>query len=541
MPSLNPRLDKINVSATLSLVPDAMKITGKEKSELVIASAGQLDGNPSPEVRSAVSKAASGNSAKYPFFAGINELRDAVAEEVSVEAGIKFSRDDVVVGNGGKGVLDTTIRTIANPGKYMLIFEPFWGSHANMAKIEGMIPLFVKGNPIDHKELESTLKKHGQNIQAVMWEENNPTGGPNSTEESIKQTFELIEKYTDAWIIQDALYRKLNFKNLDLEKLERAGAIVRIEKDEEGKDGSDILIDDYFPLVDGDYVVGEKYVVGNECAFANEFKVATLKDFVIKNSTPNLAKHLKKPENLITIIGASKEGDMTGWRQGAAVSSNKKLMQKVYALQSQVSSGSPEPMQQGYYAHLTNPESAKHLVNTLLRLKLSHDALYERINQIEGLDPNKPESAMYLWVKHNFTGRKYEGPDVMKGDEVILKSGQILETDKDIANFLVAEESLVVVPGQGSLRPGSGGGHLRVTHSGGNVDAIANRLEAGVQKLAKFEKDRSFHAEPANINIPQGNGAVDLELTVHERELDTTGISRVIRWQMNALAGSRTA
>ena len=63
---------------------------------------------------------------RYMPNAGYPETRAAVAAQLSLETGIKFTLDDIVMTCGAAGALNITIKTILNPGDEVIVFAPYF-------------------------------------------------------------------------------------------------------------------------------------------------------------------------------------------------------------------------------------------------------------------------------------------------------------------------------------------------------------------------------------------------------------------------------
>ena len=63
---------------------------------------------------------------RYMENAGYPETRAAVAAQLSLETGIKFTMKEIVMTCGAGGGLNVLLKTILNPGEEVIIFAPYF-------------------------------------------------------------------------------------------------------------------------------------------------------------------------------------------------------------------------------------------------------------------------------------------------------------------------------------------------------------------------------------------------------------------------------
>lgn len=133
----------------------------------------------------------------------------------------------------------------------------------------------------------------------------------------------------------------------------------------------------------------------------------------------------------ITINGISKAYAMTGWRIGYSAS-NKSIAKIISNIQSHATSN-PNTLAQ--YASIVALEGPQDDINAMkVAFEERRNILVEEINKIENLSCRKPDGAFYVMV--NITklfGKAY--------------NGKILNNSVDIADFLLDQGKIAVVPG----------------------------------------------------------------------------------------------
>jgi len=156
---------------------------------------------------------------RYMANAGYAETRAAVAEQLSLEAGIKFTANDIVMTCGAAGALNVVLKTILNQGDEVIIFAPYFVEYINYIDNHGGI---VKVLPTDEQFipkldiLETAIEAKTKAV--LINSPNNPSGAIYS-EGFLHQLGELLNKKetqygTQIFLISDEAYRKIIYDGL---------------------------------------------------------------------------------------------------------------------------------------------------------------------------------------------------------------------------------------------------------------------------------------------------------------------------------------
>jgi aspartate aminotransferase len=156
---------------------------------------------------------------RYMENAGYPETRAAVAEQLSLEVGIKFSMNDIVMTCGAAGALNVVLKTILNPGYEVIIFAPYFAEYGNYIDNHGgvtkVLPTDEQFIPkLDILEAGITPKTRG----VIVNSPNNPTGAVYS-EGFVHQLGDLLQKKEaqygiQIFLISDEAYRKIIYDGL---------------------------------------------------------------------------------------------------------------------------------------------------------------------------------------------------------------------------------------------------------------------------------------------------------------------------------------
>ena len=81
---------------------------------------------------------------RYMGNAGYPETRAAVAAQLSLETGIKFTMNDVVMTCGAAGALNVVLKTILNPDEEVIVFAPYFMEYDNYIDNQGGVMQYNK-------------------------------------------------------------------------------------------------------------------------------------------------------------------------------------------------------------------------------------------------------------------------------------------------------------------------------------------------------------------------------------------------------------
>lgn len=156
---------------------------------------------------------------RYMENAGYPETRAAVATQLSLETGIKFTMRDIVMTCGAAGALNVVLKTILNRGDEVIVFAPYFVEYsnyiANHSGIARVLPTDARFVP----RLDILSDDIGAKTRAVILNSpNNPTGVVYS-ENLIHRLGQLLRKKeaqygTEVFVVSDEAYRKIIYDGL---------------------------------------------------------------------------------------------------------------------------------------------------------------------------------------------------------------------------------------------------------------------------------------------------------------------------------------
>jgi len=163
---------------------------------------------PVPEtVREAGIAAMQRETQPYSHAAGIVELRDALARRLARDNGLRPDpASEIIVTSGVTGAYHSTLDALLNPGDGLLLFEPYYGYHLNIARVAGLEAQFVSlPHPdarVDETLLRAALRPNTRAI--VVCSPANPTGKVWSRREL--EALARVANERDLLVISDEIY-----------------------------------------------------------------------------------------------------------------------------------------------------------------------------------------------------------------------------------------------------------------------------------------------------------------------------------------------
>ena len=208
--NLNQQFELIRQSATVSMSDRilALKASGKN---IVGLQVGDPDFGTHPAIVDAALKAMQNGLTHYAPSRGYPDLLAAIAKKLTRDEGVTYDpAAEIIVTHGGVHAYYLAMQSILNPGDDVLIPDPTWATHSNMAIIlrgnviripapaeNGFIPVF--------EEWEKALTPKTKVI--VLNYPSNPTGAY-PTREYLQKLQDFAAK-NNLWIVSDEVYGSL--------------------------------------------------------------------------------------------------------------------------------------------------------------------------------------------------------------------------------------------------------------------------------------------------------------------------------------------
>jgi len=213
MLNLNQQFDLIRQSATVAMADRilALKASGQN---IVGLQVGDPDFGTHPAIVESALKAMQDGQTHYGPSAGTLELRRAIAAKLQRDEGVEYDpASEILVTHGGIHAYYTAMQSILNPGDDVLVPDPSWATHSNMA-------ILLRGNVIRVAapaesgfipRFESWRKALTPKTRVIVLNyPSNPTGAFPSRE-YLQQLHEFAKEH-NLWIVSDEVYGSLYFE-----------------------------------------------------------------------------------------------------------------------------------------------------------------------------------------------------------------------------------------------------------------------------------------------------------------------------------------
>ncbi|HSW58017.1 MAG TPA: pyridoxal phosphate-dependent aminotransferase [Dehalococcoidales bacterium] len=148
--------------------------------------------------------------------AGYVETRQAIASQLSLDTGVKYKKEHIVIAYGAAGAVNIGLKAILNPGDEVISFVPNYFEYVNYTENHGGIIKYVAAdedlNPV-FSELESAFSPKTKAV--IINSPNNPTGHAYS-HTVLKKIAEMVTRAaarlkTTIYIVSDDVYTNIYF------------------------------------------------------------------------------------------------------------------------------------------------------------------------------------------------------------------------------------------------------------------------------------------------------------------------------------------
>lgn len=212
MKNLNIQLDSIRQSATVAMADRilALKAGGQK---IVGLQVGDPDFATPPAVMDVAMKAMNNGLTHYASSRGSADLLAAIAKKLQRDEGVTYDpASEILVTHGGIHAYYTAMQSILTPGDDVLVPDPSWATHSNMAiMLRGnviRVPAPAENGFIPYFESwEKTITPKTRAI--VLNYPSNPTGAYPAPE--YLQSLQDFAKEHDLWIVSDEVYGSLYY------------------------------------------------------------------------------------------------------------------------------------------------------------------------------------------------------------------------------------------------------------------------------------------------------------------------------------------
>ena len=167
---------------------------------------GEPDFSASEKIIEAACEAIREGRTKYSSAAGLRELKEEIASNLSNRYGVDLKAENIAITAGGTLATYAAIEVLSKPGDSVMVIEPAWPLYAHQIRKLGRRVVKVRTRIEDGWDPIETIKEKISRLVKVIILNypNNPTGKV-LDRKSFKGLLDLAEDY-DAWIVSDEVY-----------------------------------------------------------------------------------------------------------------------------------------------------------------------------------------------------------------------------------------------------------------------------------------------------------------------------------------------
>ncbi|MEM2080206.1 MAG: pyridoxal phosphate-dependent aminotransferase [Nitrososphaerota archaeon] len=178
---------------------------------------GEPDFDTPEHIKRAANEAIMRGETHYTPSAGIQPLREAIAEYVGEYYGVKVDwASQVAVSTGAKQAIFAALCSIVEEGDEVICPDPGYPPYADGVRFSGGKPVFVRLRPEDEFRMtpEGVSEAISSRTRAVIINSPHNPCGSMLTRDQVKGICELAEDH-DLWIISDEIYRGIQFDDFE--------------------------------------------------------------------------------------------------------------------------------------------------------------------------------------------------------------------------------------------------------------------------------------------------------------------------------------
>ncbi|MEJ1976638.1 MAG: pyridoxal phosphate-dependent aminotransferase [Acetobacteraceae bacterium] len=213
MAHLAGRLAQFRPSPTLavSALVRTLKAQGRD---IIGLASGEPDFYTPEPIKDAGIAAIRNNRTRYTGVDGIPALKQAVSEKFKRDNGLDYGPAQIVVSNGTKPILHAALLAMADPGDEVIVPAPYWGSHPDIARIVGAVPVTVpcpaaNGFRLQSADLAAAITPRTRVL--ILNSPNNPTGAVYGIED-LRGIIAVLKAHPDIWVLTDEIYEHIRFE-----------------------------------------------------------------------------------------------------------------------------------------------------------------------------------------------------------------------------------------------------------------------------------------------------------------------------------------
>jgi aspartate aminotransferase len=206
---LAARAGRIVPSPTLSITATA-KAMAAQGIDVIDFASGEPDFDTPEPVKAAAGAAIRAGFTKYTASSGTDELRQAIADKLAADHGLRYEKSQVLVSCGAKHSLYNLAQALFEAGDEVVIPSPFWVSYQDQVLLNDATPVLLHTEEADDYALDRAVLERcvtPRTKAIIINSPCNPTGATYSR--AALEDVATVALRHDLVIIADEIYEKI--------------------------------------------------------------------------------------------------------------------------------------------------------------------------------------------------------------------------------------------------------------------------------------------------------------------------------------------
>ena len=209
--SLNPRVAALRPSKTVALT-DLARTMKESGADVIGLAAGEPDFATPPRVAAAGKAAIDAGKTKYSPNAGDAKLREAIADKLEKENGLKYDAlSEIVLSNGAKQSVAQCVLATCGPGDEVIVPAPYWVSYPEMVRLSGADSVVVRttadeGFLMTPEKLRAAITERSRLL--ILCSPSNPSGAV-YPKETLEELAKIVVEHPRLMVLSDEIYEHI--------------------------------------------------------------------------------------------------------------------------------------------------------------------------------------------------------------------------------------------------------------------------------------------------------------------------------------------
>ncbi|MCU0443973.1 MAG: pyridoxal phosphate-dependent aminotransferase [Microscillaceae bacterium] len=209
---LSDRVNALAESETIAMAKKARELAAQGH-KVIKLNFGEPDFPTPQHIKDAAKQAIDDNFSYYTPVAGINELRQAIADKLKRDNNLDWKAENIVVSTGAKQSIANALLCLLNPGDEVIVFTPYWVSYSEMIKLAEGTAVLVEGKAENGYKVTPQQVREAitPRTKAILYSSPcNPTGAV-FTRAELEAIAEIVAENENIFVIADEIYEYINF------------------------------------------------------------------------------------------------------------------------------------------------------------------------------------------------------------------------------------------------------------------------------------------------------------------------------------------